>query len=618
MFSVGVNMSVEVAGFEIAQAPAGTVTIGDSTILHGKENGKLNSEPELDKPIQFGSHDEVLAKGEGENIVEADLRKNVVDEWPAPKQIHYFYFVKYRLYEDPKLKAKIDHIEEDIRKISQKRYQIIEQIKAKWSDKAQLLSQWKPLNSERKQYSAVLNEKKKEMEPLQEALGQLRGGRGGLCSSVKELNELIRSMHHYIEHESIPLPEEKKLLKEIKMLEGTRPQVIANEAMSAKIQDSLGKREDIQEQVKAIGGNMYGVRKEYQAIKAQLKILEDRMKDIDDVTKALEAELAVVTEKRDQAQASRSILIKQREDANASFYAHRKLLTSARDLATKKDVKALEQLSNTEGEKFISLWSSNKAIRDDYERRILQSLDSRRLSRDGRIRNPDEKPLVEPPTPFPTETVVKANSKRPKEEPKPAQKNDSQPTQKTKEEAANKPTDSVISLDIEEEKMISKPKKAEISEEAAAKLKEKKRQEEIAKAKMAAERKKKKAEKDAAKAAIRAQKEAEKKLKEQERKAKKKAAASAPVVNPEEPTTEEADIAEPEKAANVNAEASAPVPLKKKETVRYRNRSKGGADSLPKVILKRKKATNYWVYAAPAAILVLMLIVLGYYYYYLH
>ena len=47
-----------------------------------------------------------------------------------------------------------------------------------------------------------------------------------------------------------------------------------------------------------------------------------------------------------------------------------------------------------------------------------------------------------------------------------------------------------------------------------AKLKEMKREEEIAKAKLAMERKKKLAEKAAAKAAIRAQKEAEKKLKE--------------------------------------------------------------------------------------------------------
>lgn len=53
-----------------------------------------------------------------------------------------------------------------------------------------------------------------------------------------------------MQHESIPLSEEKQLLKEIKQLEATREKVVANAAMRAKIQDSLGQREDIQDQVK--------------------------------------------------------------------------------------------------------------------------------------------------------------------------------------------------------------------------------------------------------------------------------------------------------------------------------------------------------------------------------
>lgn len=53
-----------------------------------------------------------------------------------------------------------------------------------------------------------------------------------------------------MQHESIPLSEEKQLLREIKQLEGTREKVIANAAMRAKIQDSLGQKEAIQDQVK--------------------------------------------------------------------------------------------------------------------------------------------------------------------------------------------------------------------------------------------------------------------------------------------------------------------------------------------------------------------------------
>ncbi|KAL5802876.1 hypothetical protein ACOSQ3_031330 [Xanthoceras sorbifolium] len=40
-----------------------------------------------------------------------------------------------------------------------------------------------------------------------------------------------------------------------------------------------------------------------------------------------------------------------------------------------------------------------------------------------------------------------------------------------------------------------------------------------------------------------------------------------------------------------------------------------GAESLPKAILKRKKSTNYWLWAGPAALAVVLILALVYYYY---
>lgn len=60
----------------------------------------------------------------------------------------------------------------------------------------------------------------------------------------------IRSLQYRIQHLSIPLSEEKQILREIKQLEGTREKVMANAAMIAKIQESMGKKEVIQDQVK--------------------------------------------------------------------------------------------------------------------------------------------------------------------------------------------------------------------------------------------------------------------------------------------------------------------------------------------------------------------------------
>ncbi|XP_057959054.1 proton pump-interactor 1-like isoform X1 [Malania oleifera] len=525
-------MGVEVVS-DVAKVPMENASEGNSSFGHEKENGKLSQVPGVIQPIKFGSQgrDDQI-KGQGNDVSEANLPKDAVDEWPEPKQIHTFYFVRYRSYDDPKLKAKIDQADKEIHKKNQARFQIIEGLKAKRSDRAQVISQLKSLTAEDKQYRMAMDEKRKDMEPLQQALGKLRNANNagrekgfGLCSSEEELDELIQSLNHRIQHESISLNEEKQIIREINQLQGTREKVIANAAMRAKIQESLGQKEAIQDQVKLMVGDLDGVRKEQHVVRAKVKKLEEELKAIDNDINSLQEELSIVSQKRDKAYETFQELRKQRDEGNGHFYQNRALLNKARDFASKRDLLALEELCHTEMEKFMSLWSSNKAFRDDYEKRILPSLDSRQLSRDGRMRNPDEKPLVPPvaPTHLETETIAKANVKQPKEDLKSPPKHDTLPTQKVQKEA-NKTlaADSATTLEHAEKETKEKTSGLEKAqnnstvdnEVDAAKLKEMKREEEIAKAKLALERKKKLAEKSAVKAAMRAQKEAEKKLKE--------------------------------------------------------------------------------------------------------
>lgn len=623
-------MGVEVAGFEMVQGPVETVAVGDDSVLHEKENGKLDQGLSSHEPIQFGSHGEEPTKEDENGVADAKPPKDAVDEWPAPKQIHSFYFVRYRPYDDPKIKAKIDQASTESEKRTQARLKITDQLKAKRSDRGELISQIRALKDDNRQFRTIVDEKIKEIEPLQQALGKLRNANNanrGVCSSEEELNSLIHSLQYRIQHESIPLSEEKQILREIKLLEGTREKVVANAAMRAKLQESMVQKEALQDQVKLIGGDLDGVRKEQQTLRAKIKQLEDALKVIDKDISVLQDELTAVTEKRDKVRESIQQFRRQREDGNSYFYQSRSVLNKARELAAKKDIQGLEELSNLEVEKFMALWSSTKSFRDDYERRILPSLDSRQMSRDGRMRNPDEKPLLAPEEPAPVESGTKALPKRAKEDPKPPQV-EALPAQKVQKEVQNKSSNSKPPVDhtVAAEKEIAKSEKLPIetpkkkgTEVDAAKLKEIKREEEITKAKQAMERKKKLAEKAAAKAAIRAQKEAEKKNKEREKKLKKKNAANALDSNSEEAAEPVAEDAEPEKE-NENVEASA-APKEKKEkaqkettTVRLRGRARG-PESIPKAILKRKKATNYWVWAVPAAAaLCAVFVALGYRY----
>ncbi|XP_022865807.1 proton pump-interactor 1-like [Olea europaea var. sylvestris] len=193
--------------------------------------------------------------------------------------------------------------------------------------RAQVISEIRSLSVENKQFRTIMDEKRKEMEPLQQALGKLRGAPNGgrergsvICSSEEELNDLIKSLQYRIQHESIPLSEEKQILREIKQLEGTRDKVIANSAERARIQDALGEKEVIQDQVKLIGVDLDGVWKEKQVVNAKLNQLDEEKASIDKEINVLQDELIAITEKRDKTFETIQEMRKQREHAVCFFF----------------------------------------------------------------------------------------------------------------------------------------------------------------------------------------------------------------------------------------------------------------------------------------------------------
>ncbi|KAI4993970.1 hypothetical protein ZWY2020_008283 [Hordeum vulgare] len=407
--------------------------------------------------------------------------KDAADEWPEPKQTYTFYFVKVRSFEDPKLRAKLEQAEKDFQNKIQARSKIIEAIKAKKTERAPVLAE---------------------------------------CTLVlftEELEHEIKRLNHRISHERISLDEEKWLIKEIKTLEKTRPKVSSNAAKRAKMQDTVVERDAIQDQVKIIGDGIDGVKKERQAVRSKIKVLDDKMKVVDGEIASLQEDLNAATATKDKAYESLTELRKLRDLANASFHQNRIVLNKARDYSSRNEVEELQELHKTEVDKFMTQWCSSKTFREDYEKRILTSLNGRQLTRDGRTRNPHEKPIFtetqqlvaqEPvPSKAPLKQAKEAAAPQvvaPKEEPL------------AKASAKSAKVNAYVDADddaYEAEEEKPKPKEVDV-----AKLKEIKRQEEIKKNKLALERKKKQAEKQAAKAAARAQKEAEKKLKKEEKK----------------------------------------------------------------------------------------------------
>ncbi|XP_074311102.1 proton pump-interactor 1-like [Silene latifolia] len=613
-------MGVEVEGSELPK-----VNEEAKVVVHDMENGITNES----EPITFGSQgcDEEQPKEEAKNVSNTNLPKDATDEWPAEPQVHSFWIVKYRPYEDPKLKSEIEQLEKDIQKKSAQINLIYDEINPKRAEKEELHAIMSSLGEEKSQYQEFIDQKRKELKPLQDALGDLRGpGREkgvAICSSEEELNGIIRSLEYHIQHESVSLKEEKQILREIKEYEATRPKVIANAAMRAKVQESMGQKETIQDQVKLLGTDLDGVRKQKAAVQVKRDQLHAQVSVRKDQIAKLYTDVKVLKEKRQEAIDAVQELKKKREAGNTDYYQNRTIISNVKALAAKKDVKALEELVNTEVEKFMSEWN-NKAFRKNYEKRILLSLDMRQLSIDGRMRNFDEKPLVKSESPMASEPVVssKATSKPQKEASitTPVEENLSAEKAQTETRKGSKESKVILDRSLDDDDfVVEKPKKSTSngSEIDAAKLKEMKKEEEKEKQRQAVERKKKLQEKAAAKAALRAQKEAEKKQKGREKKLKKKEGSLAQPADEDQPA-EKADIDEPEKSNDEEAvETPAPTKSKDQKENALRNRktvkSRG---TLPKAILKKKKSANYWrwAYAGTAAITVLLLIIFGYNY----
>lgn len=119
-------MGVDHLETELAHVSVETKTEGN--ILLHKENGILNQ----DSGIKFGSHGtEETGKNDVNNLPENSISMDAVDEWPAPKQIHTFYMVKYRSYDDQKTKGLLDQADKELKNINQARYQMTEKLRAK-------------------------------------------------------------------------------------------------------------------------------------------------------------------------------------------------------------------------------------------------------------------------------------------------------------------------------------------------------------------------------------------------------------------------------------------------------------------------------------------------------
>ncbi|KEH16032.1 putative proton pump-interactor [Medicago truncatula] len=209
----------------------------------------------------------------------------------------------------------------------------------------------------------------KSLEVLKETLLR-NGGSIFFTRKVKNLEEMIRGNY---------LNDRQKLVIEIEQFQ------IQHMERACKY-DSLKK--SIKHQIKLLCDD--------NSLKNKREWMEFGTRSISPGVEAINGKLYSLREKLNQKYnkkyEAKQRILKLKElyhENNLNYYKYCSLINKVHQLSEEKDVTLLDEMSSSEVENFTLEWNSSKAFREDYEKKILQSLERRQLSGDGR-RRPDK------------------------------------------------------------------------------------------------------------------------------------------------------------------------------------------------------------------------------------
>ncbi|KAJ8438253.1 LOW QUALITY PROTEIN: hypothetical protein Cgig2_030618 [Carnegiea gigantea] len=314
-----------------------------------KVNGEAKSELQYNKDGEINGSEPIMLGRHRVTDQEAHVPKDVVEEWPEPQ-----------VYEDPYLKAKIEQSDREIQTINRRTSQNIDSLKPQQSERAELVATLKSLDAESSKSWAIINEKRQEMR-LSRMLWEA-------CVVLAEDLACAHLKKNLMSYSNLLF---KILILTFFLLLGT---------------------------------NLDGIRKQREEIKAKMDQLGQQLGALNIQIDAQQQDLEALNKKRDEAIAIIKDMRQKREEGNTCAYENQAVINTAKELAAKKDVRTLEEFVDAEVERFMSNWNSSKAFRNAYQKIILASLDIQ--SRDGRMRSPDQKPLITVQAPRPGKLVV--------------------------------------------------------------------------------------------------------------------------------------------------------------------------------------------------------------------
>lgn len=333
---------------------------------------------------------------------------------------HQFYFVKL-WPTDPDSITKIKKEENVLMKLNQDICEVTEKITEKMSQREYLDSMLNRLHYLQKERRNRVASKEKILRDLYMALDELnfmnKASKGGRFGEKPDKN----SMNSVMLHSCKNLAEEKKILRDIniqqkgvasfkslKVLKKTirwsfylknwqkllreieqfqiqyMERASGNDPVKENISNYESLKKIIKDQIKLLFDESFENRREWKECGTKVRHGVKELEAINGELYSLKAKLTENHKKKGEAYQRILKLKNLHHEEILQYYQHCSLINKVHQLAEEKDVSTLDEMSNSEVGKFMLEWNNNKTFREDYEKKVRQSLERRQLSRDGR------------------------------------------------------------------------------------------------------------------------------------------------------------------------------------------------------------------------------------------
>ncbi|KAL6509907.1 hypothetical protein OROGR_022395 [Orobanche gracilis] len=397
----------------------------------------------------------------------------------------------------------------------------------------------------------LVRSKRLEIDSLQSLINKAKN-----ALSIKDIDSQMYNLEHMIQHETLPLKEEKQIIREIKQLKQLREQLSYNMGSQDEIKQALEQRGEVEERLKVLRKELDILKDKVLKAEASAVEAEKKYDDENKKVKELQAHFRAAADIRQAAYFQWQSLRKELSKKRQHYFKYKDDAAVASNLVFSRDTEELYRLCINNVENFMELWNTNNEFRNDYVKFNARSTVRRFGTLDGRPLGPGEEPHIfissyvdeRVNRIISTPAKVDLESQFPTPEPKEERivgsvssvdKSMKKAAEEKYQRAANKGSsrsmqvndlDTVCDLDItyeeprklrEEIEVIKKAEETKREDDEAG-LKEQRRLEALAKATEARERKKRQAEKLLMRAELKTQKEAEQKEKEREKRLRKK------------------------------------------------------------------------------------------------